>query len=137
MIQINDHIRSTNLDQWREVLEIPGINFHSLQVDGADEALLYPQLKVHSMPPNWLETAARIAALDLVISVDTSIVHLAGAMQIPCWCALHSRPYFVFPAVREHTPWYPSVRLFKQKKEFEWSPVFSAIAQELLCLVKS
>jgi ADP-heptose:LPS heptosyltransferase len=86
---------------------------------------------MHAPPVDWMETARRVAGLDLIISVDTSMVHLAGAMGIPCWCALHCRPYFVFPLVREDCPWYPSVQLFKQSKEFEWQPVFERIAKEL------
>jgi ADP-heptose:LPS heptosyltransferase len=69
--------------------------------------------------------------MDLIISVDTSMVHLAGAMGVPCWCAMHCRPYFVYPLVCEHTPWYPSVRLFKQKESGDWTPVFERIAYEL------
>jgi hypothetical protein len=134
-IQGNDRFRSTNLDQWRAVLAVPGVEFHSLQVDGADEALFYPQV-IHTPPPSdWLETARRLCALDLVISVDTSLVHLAGALGVPCWCALHCRPYFVYPLCRPDTPWYPSVRLFKQTREFDWPPVFSQIAQALDQLV--
>lgn len=131
--QNNDKIRSTSLDKWLPVLNVPGVTFHSLQVDGADEALLYPQILPEEKPADWMDTARRVCGLDLVISVDTSIVHLCGSLGVPCWCALHCRPYFVFPLVREDCPWYPSVRLFKQKREFEWQPVFESIAKEL-CL---
>ena len=130
--QFNDAIRSTNLADWSPVLSIPGITFHSLQVDGADEALLYPGIKLHDPPRDWLETAQRLAGLDLLISVDTGIVHLAGAMGLPVWCALHCRPYFVYPLACENTPWYPSVRLFKQKRAYEWQSIFQSIANELL-----
>ena len=129
--QLNDKIRSTNLDLWKPVLDVPGITFHSMQVDGADEALFYPCVKIHNKPKDWLETARRVAGLDLMISVDTAMVHLAGSIGVPCWCALHCRPYFVFPLVTDQCPWYPSVRLFKQKKEFDWTPVFENIASEL------
>lgn len=128
----NDLFRSTNLSMWADVLKVAGVNFHSLQVDGAEEALLYPQIITHEKPKDWLETAQRIAGLDLVISVDTSIVHLCGAMGVPCWCVLHSRPYFVYPPSHgERTPWYASVKLFRAAKEFEWQPVFQQIANEL------
>ena len=129
--QINDRIRSTQLKEWLPVLNVPGVKFHSLQVDGADEGLLYPQLNQMPLPKDWLETAQRVAGLDLIISVDTSMVHLCGSMGKPVWCALHCRPYFVFPAVRDNCPWYSSVRLFKQKTEHEWKPVFDEIANEL------
>ncbi len=130
-VQLNDRFRSTSLESWAPVLNVPGVTFHSLQVDSADEALLYPQIATEEKPADWMETARRVAGLDLVISVDTSMVHLCGSMGVPVWCALHCRPYFVFPFVREDCPWYPSVRLFKQKREYEWQPVFERIADEL------
>ncbi len=130
-VQLNDRFRSTALQMWTPVLSVPGVTFHSLQVDGADEALFYPQIAAHEKPENWMETARRVSGLDLVISVDTSMVHLCGSLGVPCWCALHCRPYFVFPLTREDCPWYPSVRLFKQRREYEWVPVFERIANEL------
>lgn len=129
--QANDTIRSTNLDAWKPLLGVPGVTFHSLQVDGADEALLYPQVRFLEPAADWMETARRVCGLDLVIAVDTSIVHLCGALGVPVWCALHCRPYFVFPLVSENCPWYSSVRLFKQQREFQWKPVFEKIAYEL------
>jgi hypothetical protein len=129
--QNNDHIRSTQLKEWLPVLNVPGVTFHSLQVDGADEALAYPQINMDTTPADWMETAKRVCGLDLVITVDTSMVHLCGSLGVPCWCALHCRPYFVFPLVREDCPWYPSVKLFKQKREFEWREVFENITNEL------
>jgi Tfp pilus assembly protein PilF len=133
----NDLFRSTNLSMWSEVLKVDGVTFHSLQVDGAEEALLYPQILTYEKPKDWLETAQRIAALDLVIAVDTGVVHLCGAMGVPCWCILHSRPYFVFPpSFGDVTPWYSSVKLFRAAKEFEWQPVFEKVAKELCSLTK-
>jgi hypothetical protein len=129
--QNNDAIRSTNLGQWKPVLDVPGVTFHSLQFDGADEALLYPQITMHEPPADWLETARRVCGLDLVITVDTSMLHLCGSLGVPVWCALHCRPYFAFPLVRQDCPWYPSAKMFKQKREFEWQPVFESIAKEL------
>ena len=129
--QNNDSIRSTNLSQWLPVLNVPGVIFHSLQVDEADEALAYPQIQIENKPSDWMDTARRVCGLDLVISVDTSMVHLCGSLGVECWCALHCRPYFVYPIIKDYCPWYVSVRLFKQKTEFEWQPVFESIAHEL------
>jgi hypothetical protein len=147
-MQYSDALRSTSLADWSPVLSFSSIGksaaigdrpvvFHSLQMDGADEALLYPQIQMHPAPKDWSETAQRLAALDLLISTDTGIVHLAGAMGLPVWCALYCRPYFVFPLACSGTPWYPSVRLFKQKREHEWRPVFESIALELRKLTGS
>jgi Tfp pilus assembly protein PilF len=128
----NDKIRSTNLWEWLPVLAVPGIEFHSLQFgDGEADLESFPQVKRHPRPQSWLETARIVSGLDLVISVDTATVHLCGAMGVPCWVPLHCRPYFVYPMCRQDCPWYPSVKLFKQSREFEWQPVFKQIATNL------
>ncbi len=135
-INRNNPIRSAPLFEWRPVLDSiyqsnKIFEFHSFQVDGAEQALAFPQIRVSAPPKDFQETRQRLAGMDLLISVDTSMVHLAGAMGVPCWCALHCRPYFVYPITRQDCPWYPSVKLFKQKKEHEWGPVFKQIAEEL------
>ena len=130
--QTNDVLRSTNLGDWADVLAVEGVVFHSLQVDNADEGLLYPSIKTYEKPNDWHETVRRMANLDLIISVDTASVHLAGALGLPCWCALHRRPYFVYPPkCGDKTPWYDSVRLFRADETNAWKPVFKRIAQEL------
>jgi len=130
--QNNDTYRSTNLREWLPVLGTEGVTFHSLQFDHADEGLLYPQLTQHEQPTDWLDTARRVCGLDLVISVDTGLVHLCGAMDAPVWCALHARPYFVFPPrCGDATPWYRSVKLYRQEKILTWQPVMRRIAEDL------
>ena len=130
--QLNDMFRSTCLSDWKPVMDVPGVTFHSLQVDHADEALLYPQIISHPKPEDWSETVRRVQGLDLVITVDTSMVHLCGALGVPCWVAMHCRPYFVYPTKFIHyTPWYDSVSLCRQPRELEWSPVFQEIAEKL------
>lgn len=132
--QSNDHLRSTNLSQWQPVLDVPGVTFHSLQVENSDEALLYPNIKTYEKPKDWFETVRRVMGLDLVISVDTSIVHLAGALGKRCWCALHDRPYFVYPPkCGDTTPWYASVLLYRAADQMGLSPALQRIASELHC----
>jgi Tfp pilus assembly protein PilF len=134
----NNPFRSTALAQWKDILETPGVEFHSFQFgDGEDEAKAFPQVKTYPHPADWLETRNRVSGMDLIISVDTAMVHLAGAMGMPCWCALHCRPYWAYPLCQpDTTPWHPSVRLFRQQKEFEWAPVFERIADELRTIGK-
>lgn len=128
----NNIFRSTRLAEWKGILEVDGIELHSLQFgDGEEEADHYPFIKRHPRPADWLKTRDLVSTMDLVISVDTAMVHLCGAMGMPCWCALHCRPYFAYPLSRADCPWYPSVTLFKQTKEFEWKSVFETIAAEL------
>ena len=130
--QGNDLFRSTSLDDWEPVLAVEGVTFHPLQTDNLDEALLYPQISQDAKSTDWGETMRRVAGLDLVISVDTSMVHLCGAMGVECWCAMHCRPYFVYPPkFGERTPWYKSVRLYRQDRELNWKPVMERIANDL------
>lgn len=77
------------------------------------------------------ECAALIAALDLVISVDNTVVHLAGALGRPCWTLLTHVPDWRYGLQGEVMPWYPSLRLFRQPESRDWAPVIAAVAREL------
>ena len=87
--------------------------------------------------PTWADTAALVECLDFVITVDTGLAHLVGAMGKPLWLMMHTEGSWHWMAERpdatwnEHSPWYPSARLFRQKKPHEWGGVISAIASEL------
>ena len=70
-------------------------------------------------------------SLDLVISSDTSIVHLAGALGVPVWVALPLAPDWRWLLEREDSPWYPSMRLFRQTERGNWSEVFQRMAEVL------
>ncbi len=124
--------RSSQLTQWAEVLSVPGITFHSLQVgDGELEAGLFPQIKTYPAPADYLETARRMAGLDLVITIDTSVAHLAGALGIETWMLTPYAPDFRWLLKREDSPWYKSLRLFRQVREFDWETVMQRIAEAL------
>jgi tetratricopeptide (TPR) repeat protein len=88
-------------------------------------------------PVDWAETAALVANLDLVITVDTSIAHLAGAMGKPVWLMMHTEGSWHWMVERpgsswnERSPWYPSVRIFRAKRPGEWAPVIERITAEL------
>jgi len=77
------------------------------------------------------DTAALIAELDLVISVDTAVAHLAGAMGKPVWILLPFHPDFRWLRDREDSPWYPTARLFRQRQDGLWDDVIARVAQEL------
>ena len=77
------------------------------------------------------DTAALIAALDLVVSVDNTILHLAGAIGQPCWALLAHLPDWRYGLARETMPWYPSLRLFRQTDDRTWPPVVTAVAAAL------
>jgi len=83
----------------------------------------------------FVDTAAVLKSLDLVVSVDTAIVHLAAAMNVPVWVALHLSPDWRWQVSGETTPWYPSLRLFRQVAGEDWASVFARMADELGKLV--
>jgi tetratricopeptide (TPR) repeat protein len=80
---------------------------------------------------DFADTAALISALDLVITVDTSVAHLAGALGKPVWLMLPFSPDFRWMLRREDSPWYPSMRLFRQQKFGDWDGVIARISQAL------
>ena len=76
-------------------------------------------------------TAAIIAQLDLVITIDTSVAHLAGAMGKPVWVLLPAVADWRWLLAREDSPWYPTMRLFRQSQPGDWSMVFERVNKEL------
>jgi hypothetical protein len=77
----------------------------------------------------FVDTAAVMSCLDLVVTSDTSIAHLAGALGVPCWVALKLVPDWRWMLEREDSPYYPSLRLFRQRTRGDWSSVFADIAR--------
>ena len=84
---------------------------------------------------DFSDTAAVIANLDLIISVDTSVAHLAGAMGKPVWVLIPFAPDWRWMIGREDSPWYPTMRLFRQAQRGDWDAVFKRVARELYALV--
>jgi hypothetical protein len=78
-----------------------------------------------------METAALMSALDLIVTSDTSVAHLAGALGLPVWVALHAAPDWRWLLERADSPWYPSMRLFRQRSPGDWSEVFERLAREV------
>jgi hypothetical protein len=85
-------------------------------------------------PDAFIDTAAAMMSLDLIITVDTAIGHLAGALGRPVWLALQAVPHWVWMMGREDTPWYPNTRLFRQPKRGDWDGVFRRMEDELMSL---
>jgi ADP-heptose:LPS heptosyltransferase len=86
---------------------------------------------------DFVETAALVSCLDLVITVDTSVAHLAGALGRPTWILLPYVPDYRWMLDRDDSPWYPTVRLFRQTATREYHSVLDAVRNELLTLVSS
>lgn len=131
-----DDRRSIPVSLLRPLAEIPGVALHVLQrgpalderpegfgtVSGSDDAT----------------EAARVArALDLVISVDSMPAHLAGALGVPVWTLLHSEADWRWMEDRDDSPWYPTMRLFRQPRPGDWPAVVARVAGELESLAAS
>ena len=85
---------------------------------------------------DFMETAALISCLDLVITVDTSVAHLAGALGRPTWILLPHTPDWRWLLDRDDTPWYPNTRLFRQQAHGDWPHVFARMEAHLLALLR-
>jgi ADP-heptose:LPS heptosyltransferase len=85
---------------------------------------------------DFADTAAALAALDLLVSVDTSVVHLAGALARPVWTLLAAGPDWRWMLDRADSPWYPTMRLFRQPEPGAWQPVMERVATELRAFVR-
>ena len=79
----------------------------------------------------FIDTAAAISCLDLVITVDTAVAHLAGALGKPCWIMLPYAPDWRWLQARTDTPWYPNTRLFRQTEYGNWKTVIAEVTQAL------
>ena len=120
---------------------IPGVRFFSLQKgDAAADAARPPAgLPLTDFSPDirdFADTAAIIASLDLVISVCTSVTHLAGAMGARAWTMLPEPADWRWMEDRDDTPWYPTMRLFRQPRSGDWSAVVARVGDALAALVR-
>jgi hypothetical protein len=125
--------RSTELAQWAPIFSTPGVRFVNLQYDDDGEAARAQGAAVHDFSDldrrNELDRlAALISALDLVISVDNSTVHLAGALGVPTWVLLPFVADWRWMLDREDSPWYSSVRLFRKRRDEGWEDLLSRVA---------
>lgn len=123
-----------------ELSRIPGVRLISLQrhAEAAELADVPPGLTIEQLGPGFdagpdafVDSAAVIASLDLVISADTAIAHLAGALGRPVWVALKHVPDWRWLLDRANTPWYPTMRLFRQPALGDWTGVFADMAAAL------
>jgi Tfp pilus assembly protein PilF len=129
--------RDCPADDIATLLDAPGCTFFSLQLEegaGDVERLRAQGAPLVDLAPelgDFHETAAAISALDLVISVDTAALHLAGALGRPAWALLQAAPDWRWMVDREDSPWYPSLRLFRQETSGDWQGVTRRVAAGL------
>jgi tetratricopeptide (TPR) repeat protein len=141
-----DRGRSIPLACFAPLAEIPGVRLISLQKGpGLEQLNLLPAgMRVEilgddfdSGPDAFIDAAAAMMSLDLIVTSDTSICHLAGALNRPVWVPLKTVPHWVFMLDRQDCPWYPSMRLFRQARRGDWDDVFRRIAAELTSHMES
>src|SRR6185437_2286867 len=137
----NDHNRSIPLQMLLPILDSDA-TFVSLQKDPrpADRAVLQTRPEVIDLTAHltdFVETAALIRCLDLVITVDTSVAHLSAALGRPTWILLPYTPDYRWLLDRDDSPWYPTVRLFRQDKTRDYGKVLDRVRDELAALIAS
>lgn len=129
--------RSFPLDVLAGIARLPQVRLFSLQKGAGSEQLdALPQgMRVERLgadfPEDFADTAAAMDAMDLVISCDTSVAHLAGALGRPVWVALRHAAEWRWLTERSDSPWYPGMRLFRQSAPGDWPSVFRAMEMEL------
>ena len=129
--------RSCEPCHFAPLMGIPGTSFFSLQVGEFADGFRELEGRAVDLSPglgDFADTAAAVQALDLVISVDTAVLHLAGALARPAWGALSFPTGFLWMGGRDDSPWYPTMRLFRQDAPADWEPVFRRLGRELEAL---
>ena len=130
----NDHNRSIPWQVFRGIAGVPGIVLHSLQVGEAAQDMRADPCGVADLAPDladYQETASAISAMDMVISVDTSVAHLAGALGKTVWLLLPLAPDWRWLLGRDDSPWYPTMRLFRQTHVGNWREVITRVVELL------
>lgn len=124
-----------SLCQLDPLLRTPNTSFFSLQVGERSKDLAeHDEGRIEDLTSdiaNFSDTAAAIRCLDLVISVDTATAHLAGALGQPVWILLPFVPHWLWERERDDTPWYPTMRLFRQARQGDWQEVMERVAEAL------
>ncbi len=132
----NDHNRSCPLDLFEPLAQLNDISLYSLQRDISDirakhrlETLGIQQIADQFV--SFADTSAAMSNLDLVITVDTAVLHLAGALALPTWGLIPHSPDWRWMLHRDDSPWYPTLKLFRQSQPGDWKSVFDHISLEL------
>jgi FkbM family methyltransferase len=131
-----DQYRSIPLSTLAPLAELQGVHFISLQKGAASDEIINaaPGFEIVNLGPeleDFCDTAAVISQLDLVVCVDTAVAHLTGALGKPVWLMVPTPPDFRWMEGREDSPWYPTMRLFRQRRRGEWGDVVDRIKTEL------
>lgn len=133
--------KSIGLEDWRPLLEIPGLTFVDLQYGdtSAQRQAFEAETGIHIVHDESIDQladldgfAAQVAAMDLVISISNTTVHMAGALGVPTWVLLSAVPLWRWFQDRQDSPWYPSLRLFRQQELSNWQTVLEQVRAALV-----
>jgi ADP-heptose:LPS heptosyltransferase len=131
-----NRLRATTLERFLRLASIPNVRLFSLQkgprsaeIGSSGASALITDLAPHL--EDFADTAAAIANLDLIVMTDSSVAHLAGSLGKPIWNLLPRMPYWLYGPEAGSTPWYPSMRLFRQKADGDWEAVFAEVEAAL------
>ncbi len=127
----NDRNRSILADLFMPLSQCQNVTFVSLQFSPAAPVNLPNLVDVTPGIKDFVDSAALISGLDLVITVDSAVAHLAGALNIPVWILLPYNPDWRWLLGRDDTPWYHSARLFRQNKPFQWQDVIASLVEQV------
>ena len=136
-VQVQD--RSIQLDNFNEISSLKNVSLYSLQIFDAEDEIKNksPNLDIHIFNKDFdnespfIDTAAVIKNLDLVITIDTSIAHLAGALGCKTYLLLSDKPHWTWMLDKIDTPWYPSFRIYRKSKNQDWANIFNKIKTDL------
>ena len=136
-----DRHRSFRLDQFEPLTRLDGVRLVSLQKGFGTEQIgeiadRFAVLDLGNRLDDFMDSAAVLSNLDLVVTPDTSVAHLAGALGVPVWVALPFAPDWRWSLDRQDSPWYPTLRSFRQREWGDWNEVFERITRELEITLK-
>jgi hypothetical protein len=134
--QPENSLRSASLAAFGPLGEVEGAHFFLLQKGDAEVQVKNPPagMEFTNLAPfikDFSDTAAMLDALDLLISIDTSVVHVAAALNKPVWMMLAYSPGHMWMLNRTDTPWYPTIRIWRQPKFKDWATPVGEIKEEL------
>jgi len=132
----DNYKRAVSFSRFIPLAGISGVQLYSLQMGDAQKELAQAGAEglVFELGPHlktFADTAAVLEELDLVIMTDSSVAHLAGSLERPIWNLLNFDPYWLYMMDRSDSPWYPSMRLFRQPSPGDWDRVFKEVTIEL------
>lgn len=136
----NDRNRSMTLSHLAPLFSLEGVRFYSLQKGPAEAALRAADLPVVDLGPDlndFSDTAAALLAMDLALTVDTSVAHLAGALGVAAWTMIPRVPDWRWLLDRSDTPWYPTMRLYRQPAQGDWASVVARVCTDLRALASA